>query len=113
MRIVVSTEGAASPVTITTKRIQWRRYGFILFISAILALAPFIVPLYLMNLVPRIVVVTWYTLLALVAGCFGIMWILSAARLAFAAREADIQLAGEIRERVFEVLRSAVGGTET
>lgn len=117
MRFVIASEdptehlttGASSP-----GRVPWL-YPLVLALAVLSALIPFFFLSDLMNAVPRRFVVAWYGLLALVAGWFGIRWIiLLTARLVLSTKgEADVHLDEEAGKKVFEILHSAGRGTGT
>ena len=67
-----------------------RRYLTILILAALAALIPYLVPYDSISDVPRVFVVTYYGLLALVAGWFGIVWIFQTARLVLRIEHASL-----------------------
>jgi hypothetical protein len=85
MRLTVTHQAVTGQVTKASKGAAQvlRRYPLLLLLCLAGALIPFVDPLDLMNVIPRAVVVVWYSLLALAAGLCGIIWIIRAAHFAF------------------------------
>jgi hypothetical protein len=114
MKLVIASEEPTDQVNTagaSAARQLLRRYLPILVLAALAALIPYFFPYDSISDVPRRVVVTYYGLLAVVAGLFGIIWILRTARLVVSPEgEADINLNEDARRKLLEVLHSTTRG---
>lgn len=115
MRLIIESEASTEQVKATASgptRALRLRYPLVLALSVLGALIPFFAPLGLMSAIPRLFVVAWYGFLAVVAGVFGIRWILLTARLVFGTKGGGgIELDEEAQNKLFEVLHPTVRGT--
>jgi hypothetical protein len=114
MRFTITSEEQAEQVTAASNSMQalLRHYLPLLLFVACAAVIPYFVPYDVLNRLPRVLVICYYSLLAFIAGWFGINWILRTARLVVrASLSYSGDLDEEARRKVLELLHSAARGT--
>ncbi|HEV8640811.1 MAG TPA: hypothetical protein VGV13_06915 [Methylomirabilota bacterium] len=105
MRLTITSEEQAEQVTAATRSAQAlvRHYLPLLLFVACAAIIPYFIPSGALNSLPPVLVVGYYSLLAFIAGWFGINWILRTARLVVrASRSYSGDLDEEARRKVLE-----------
>lgn len=115
MKLTITSEEQTEKATATSNAMQalFRRCLPLLLFVACAAVIPYFVPYDVLDRLPRALVVGYYSLLAIIAGWFGINWILRSARLgARTERNYSGDLDEEARRKVLELLRSAARGAD-